>query len=85
MPDLFRAMRTDLKAHPLCREFIVLHQEVSFWYPNDRVIFTYFIEEHEDIGNKLRILENHALISDIRHNDVPRFAFQEEFAQFLLR
>lgn len=85
MPDLFREMRTDLKAHPLCREFIVLHKGVSFWYPSDRVILTYFIEEHEDIGNKMRILENHALISDIRHNDVPRFAFGEEFAEYLLR
>ena len=60
-------MRTDLRRHTrFAVSFIILPKGVSFWYPNDRVIFTYFIEEHEDIGNKLRIPENHALISDIR-------------------
>jgi hypothetical protein len=85
MPELFKEMRDDLKGHALCREFIILPKGVSFWYPNDRMIFTYFVEDHQDIGNKLRILQNYGLISDIRHNDVPRFAFQEEFAEYLLR
>lgn len=83
MPELIAEMRTDLAAHPLGRELIMLPKGVSFWYPEDRTIFTYYREDHPDLGSKLRILQNHGLIHDIRHNDVPRFSISEVFAEFL--
>jgi hypothetical protein len=29
------------------------------------------------------ILQDLGLVHDVRHNDVPRFAFEEEFAEYL--
>jgi hypothetical protein len=83
MPELIAEMRTDLAGQPLCRELIMLPKGVSFWYPSDRTIFTYYQEDHPDLGSKLRILQNHGLIHDIRHNDVPRYSISEAFAEFL--
>jgi hypothetical protein len=84
MPELLLEMREDMTKNPLCREFILLPKGVSFWYPNDRTMFTYYNHDHPDIGSKLRILANYGLISDIRHNDVPRYAFREEFVEYLI-
>ena len=84
MPELLVEMRNDLSANPLCREFIVLQKGMMFWYPSDRTMFTYYVEDHPDIGNKLRILQNSRLIRDIRNNNTPRYAIEEEFADYLL-
>jgi hypothetical protein len=83
MPELIAEMRTDISGHPLGRELIMLPKGVSFWFPSDRTIFTYYQKDHPDLGSKLRILQNHGLIHDIRHNNVPRFSISEAFAEFL--
>jgi hypothetical protein len=85
MPELMGEMRRDLVDNPLCREMIALSKHVSFWYPSDRRMFTYYLEDHADLLSKLMILQNQGLIRDIRHNDVPRFAIEEEFAEYLER
>src|SRR5207245_961022 len=41
LPDLLAAMRADISQFPLCREFVVLKKNWTFWYP-ERRIFTYF-------------------------------------------
>jgi len=84
MPDLVAEMRKDLSEHPLCREFVVLKKIWTFWYP-DRKILTYYYEDHPDLDSKCRILENLRLIRDIRHNQVARFAIEEDFAEYLSR
>jgi hypothetical protein len=83
MPELMAEMRQDLANSPLCRELIAISRRVTFWYPSDRSMFTYYLEDHADLLSKLMILQNHGLIRDIRHNDVPRFAIEEEFAEYL--
>jgi hypothetical protein len=82
MPDLLAEMRKDLAANPLCREFILLQKNLTFCYPN-RAMFTYFTDDHQDLSGKMMVLENYRLIRDIRHNDVPRFAIEEELADYL--
>jgi len=83
MPELMAEMRQDLASSPLCRELIAISRRVTFCYPQDRRMFTYYLEDHVDLLSKLMILQNHGFIRDIRHNDVPRFAFEEEFADYL--
>jgi hypothetical protein len=83
MPELFAEMRKDLEGHPLCREFIVISRQVTFCYPSDRVILTYFTDDHSELMGKIRILQNHGLVHDIRHNDVPRYAISEQLAEYL--
>jgi hypothetical protein len=83
MPDLLGEMRTDLSKNPLCREFILTKQKVVFGFP-EKGIFVYYYEDHDELDGKLRILENHGLVRDIRFNQVPRFAMQEDFVQYLL-
>jgi hypothetical protein len=83
MPELMAEMRQDLASSPLCRELIAISRRVTFCYPQDRRMLTYYFEDHADLLSKLMILQNHGFIRDIRHNDVPRFAFEEEFADYL--
>jgi hypothetical protein len=83
VPELTAEMRKDLANQPLCRELIALSRRLTFWYPSDRSMFTYYLEDHADLLSKLMILQNHGLIRDIRHNDVPRFTIEEEFAEYL--
>jgi hypothetical protein len=85
MPGLIAEMRKDLADHQLCRELIAISRRVTFCYPSDRRMFTYYFEDHADLLSKLMILQNHGLIRDIRHNDVPRFAIEEEFSDYLVR
>lgn len=85
MPELTAEMRKDLASGPLCRELIAISRRVTFCYPPDRQMFTYYLEDHADLLSKLMILQNHGLVRDIRHNDVPRFAIEEEFADYLER
>lgn len=85
MPELTAEMRKDLTVNPLCRELIAISRRVTFCYPSDRSIFTYYLEDHADLLSKLMILQNQGLIREIRHNDVPRFAIEEEFADYLER
>ena len=85
MPELMAEMRKDLANQPLCRELIAISRRVTFCYPSDRSMFTYYLEDHTDLLSKLMILQNHGLLRDIRHNDVPRFAIEEEFADYLER
>lgn len=83
MPSLMAEMRKDLESAPLCREMIVISRRVTFCYPPDRGMFTYYTDDHPDLLSKFMILQNLGLVHDIRHNDVPRFAFEEEFAEYL--
>jgi hypothetical protein len=85
MPELMAEMRKDLAENPLCRELIALSRVVTFCYPSDRSMFTYYFEDHANLLSKLMILQNHGLVRDIRHNNVPRFALEEEFAEYLER
>jgi hypothetical protein len=83
MPDLLAEMRKDLSENPLCREFILISKRLTFVHPNDRLILTYFTEDIPNLLEKVRILENYGLVSDIRRNNVPRYAISEKLAEYL--
>ena len=85
MPERLAEMRNDLLKSPLVREFVVLKRVWLFCYPEYQ-LFTYYYEDHTDLDNKLRILENLALVRDVQGNsDVARFVMEESFAEDLTR
>jgi hypothetical protein len=81
MPDLLDEMRTDLKAKPLSREFVVLGKSWNYWASGHEL--SYFYEDHEELENKIRILQNHGLIRDITYSDVKRYVLTEALARYL--
>jgi len=71
IPDLLSELRKDLAEHPLIRDIIVLDKK-SFAYnwPDEHLLFS--ADEHPRIWNKIRVLENHGLLSELK----DRFAYR---------
>ncbi len=55
------------------------------WYYNagGQVTLSYYFEDHQDLRQKIRILENHGLVQNITHTNVERFSISEELADYL--
>lgn len=79
MPDLLAEMKADLAHSPLAREFVLISKD---WVYNGEEL-TYYFEDHPDLQGKVRILQNHKLITDIKYNDVARYSISEELAEYL--
>jgi len=82
MPDLLAEMRKDLSEHPLTREFIVL-KKIWLYSSSKERDTVYFYEDHPELDNKLRVLQNCGLIQDIRFNSTPRYVISEALAAYL--
>lgn len=81
MPELLSEMKEDLCAHPLKREFVLLKRT---WCYNARgVELAYFFEDHPDLLDRIRLLENYGLVIDITYNNTDRFRFTEDFVDCL--
>lgn len=83
MPELIEEMRADLRSKPFTRELIAL-SERHVYISGDIPCFAYFFEEHEELLAKLQVCEHYGAIYDVRRNDVPRWNFTEDFAEYLL-
>lgn len=83
LPALIDEMRTDLQSKPFTREIIALSKRVTY-NPGSIPLFCYFHEDHDDLLAKLQICEHYGAIYDVRRNDVPRWNFSEDFAEYLL-
>ena len=81
MRGLLMEMRTDLAERPLSREFVMLKRAWSYWAKGNEL--AYFFDDHPDLENKVRILENLGLVQDITYNNVKRFVFTEELVDYL--
>jgi len=82
MSDLLSEMKEDLAKYPLCREFVLLKKK---WvYPGFGHELRYFYEDHPDLRNKIRILENYNLVKDITYTGVDRFTITEKLAEYLI-
>ena len=82
MPDLIAEMRNDLMEHPLHRDFILIGKR---WHYSSReaVVLSYYFEDHRDLRQKVRILENHGFVTDITHTNVEKFTMSEELVDYL--
>lgn len=81
MPDLLAEMREDLAEHPLKREFVLLKKAWKYWASGNEL--AYYYDDHPDLRNKIRILENYGLIEDITYNNVDRFIITEKLVAYL--
>jgi len=81
MPALLAEMRQDLTAHPLRREFVVLKRSWLYWAKGNEL--RYYYDDHADLDDKLRILENERLVQDITYNNAKRYVLSEQLAEYL--
>jgi hypothetical protein len=81
MPALLAEMRQGLTTGPLRREIVVRKRALGYWAAGDEL--EYFYEDHDDLDDKLRILENVGLIQDITYNNVKRYRLSEQLAEYL--
>jgi hypothetical protein len=81
VPELLNEMKKDLLDFPLRREFILLSK--SWAYNGSGDILVYYFDDHPDLKNKIRILQNNGLIDEITYNTVDRYIITEAFAEYL--
>lgn len=83
IPELVAEMRTDIQPAPFTREFVVLSRRLVY-NPGPVPFFCYYHEDHGELLARLQVFEHYGAIYDVRRNDVPRWNFTEEFAEYLL-
>ena len=80
MPELIAEMKADLEEHPLCREFVLLSKKWCYNSDPNEVVLSYYFEEHENLIEKVGLLENLGFVEDIAINYVRRYVMSERFA-----
>ena len=83
MPGLFAEMREDLMSFPLKREFILQGKGWSY-NAGQKLPLTYDYESHENLADKVGLLVNEGLITDITYNNTDRYVMSEPLAEYLL-
>jgi len=74
-------IRRDLAEHPLFREFVPLKRIWTYCASGNELM--YYYEDHSELDNKLRILQNYSLIRDISTDpDNKRYVFTEGFVRY---
>lgn len=81
MPALLAEMRQDVADSPLRREFVVMKRSQSYWAKGGELF--YYYDDHSDLDDKLRILENERLVQNITYNNAKRYVLSEQFAEYL--
>ena len=84
MPVLLEEMRDDLKKNPLHREFVLFKRVWSYNGDGNQILF-YYYDDHPDLDNKIRILENCHLIQEITYNNVKRYRLSEDIVEYLTK
>jgi hypothetical protein len=86
MPDLIKEMKNDLSNPEMsgCRGFFISPSK-SVTINTKNPAFLYFENEHENLKSKIRILENAGFVFDITPGNAPKYQFDEEFVEYLLK
>ena len=82
MPELIAEMRVDLNKNPFTREFIIMSKKWTYC-GSGKMIFIYYFEDHEHLQEKIAICKNYGAIVEITFNNVDRYEFTENFAEYL--
>ena len=82
MAELFAEMRTDLKAFPMKREFIVM-PKFAMYTAGQKQPLAYHYEDHEDLADKVGLLVNEGVVTDITYNNVDRYVMSEALVEYL--
>ena len=81
MPALLAEMRQDLASKPLRREVQLRKRRLSYGIKGNELL--YYYEDHEDLDDKLQILQNENLVQSISSAEPKQFLLSEEFAEYL--
>lgn len=87
MPELIKDMQEDLgkPENRVAREFVILpNKRVSFSSSGKKCV-CYFEDEHQDLMNKVKLLENCGFIYNTTETRTPKYGMTEEFVNCLLR
>lgn len=82
MPELIAEMRQDIQKHPFAREIIIMSKGWTY-NGSGKMIFSYYFEEHEHLREKMKLCENYGAVVNITFNNVDRYEFTEDFAEYL--
>jgi len=82
MPGLVAEMRKDIREKPYRRELIAMKRNLSY-NGGDRQLFSYFHEDHDELIEKLKVMENYGALVDIKFNNVYRYKMTEDFVEYL--
>ena len=82
MPELFAEMRADLKSLPLKREFILM-PKMAMYNAGQKEPLSYSYEDHQDLADKVGLLVNEGVVTDITHNSVDRYLMSEALVEYL--
>lgn len=81
MPELIKEMKNDLLQYPLRREFVLLSKNCCY----NGESLAYYYEEHDDLEDKMKVLENNGLIENITYNNTHRYRITEAFTKHLVK
>lgn len=81
MPELLDEMRNDLELNPLKREFVLLKKNWVYLAKGNELV--YYYEDHNELDNKLSILQNLGFVIDITSSKVDRYRMTEQFVDYL--
>lgn len=84
MPKLMSEMKEDLSNSPFVREFFVLSKKWTMNYGGTKR-FSYYLEDHEDLENKIQVLENKGLVYDVTNKNVKKYRMSEELVDYLTK
>jgi hypothetical protein len=86
MPDLIQEMKEDLLNPETsgCREFFISPRK-SVAFNHRTPVFFYYEDEHDNLKSKIRILESAGFVFDITSGNAPKYQFDEEFIELLIK
>ena len=82
MPEFFAEMRADLKSFPMKREFILM-PKLAMYTAGQKEPLSYHYEDHEDLADKVGLLVNEGVVTDITYNNVDRYVMSETLVEYL--
>ena len=82
MPELFAEMRANLRSFPMKREFIVM-PKFAMYNAGQKQPLSYHYEDHEDLADKVGLLVNEGVVTDITYNSVDRYVMSETLVEYL--
>jgi hypothetical protein len=78
---LLAEIRQDLAQFPLRRELVLLKRAWSYWAGGNELI--YYYDDHPDLDDKVRLLENEDLVEEITYNNTKQYIISEQLADYL--
>ena len=82
MPELFAEMRANLRSFPMKREFVVM-PKFAMYNAGQKQPLSYHYEDHEDLADKVGLLVNEGVVTDITYNSVDRYVMSETLVEYL--